>query len=219
MKKIAVVLAGSGVFDGSEIHEATATLLAINKAGAQYQCIAPNTDQMHTINHAKSSENAVNRNILEESARIARGDVIDIATISAEDFDAIIFPGGFGAAKNLCTFAVDGANASVNEDVKQLTLNMHAQKKPIGAICIAPALIAKIFDGSRVNPEVTIGNDEATAHEIEKTGAVHFATTVNQIHTDMDNKIVTTSAYMLAENIADVFTGVESCVNKVIELI
>jgi len=219
MKNIAVVLAGSGVFDGSEIHEATATLLAIQKAGARYQCMAPNTNQMHAINHVKSTEHDVNRNILEESARIARGDILDIANVKSDDFDAVIFPGGFGAAKNLSTFAVDGAQATVNNHVLRLTREMHSKGKPIGAICIAPALIANIFDGTDVHPEVTIGNDETTANEIEKTGAIHINKMVNEIHTDSKNKIVTTPAYMLAENIAEVFYGIELCVIKIVELI
>ncbi len=219
MKKIGVVLAGSGVYDGSEIHEAVAVLLAIDKAGAQYQCIAPNKDQMHAINHLTCEEMAENRNVLEESARIARGEILDISSVSADDFDALIFPGGFGAAKNLSTFAVDGADADIDASVLELTREMHKKGKPIGAICIAPAMLAKVFDGSRTKIEVTIGTDPATAAEIEKTGATHISRSVFETHVDVENKIVTTPAYMLADRIVDVFAGVEKLVNDVLGLI
>ncbi|MBL7053003.1 MAG: isoprenoid biosynthesis glyoxalase ElbB [Candidatus Marinimicrobia bacterium] len=218
MKKIGVILAGSGVYDGSEIHESTAVLLAIDKAGATYQCIAPNKNQMHAINHLTGQEIGENRNVLEESARIARGEILDIVSVSADDFDALIFPGGFGAAKNLSTFAVDGANASVDGNVLQLTREMHKKGKPIGAICIAPATLAKIFDGSRTQIEVTIGADKSTATEIEKTGAKHVEKSVFETHIDIENKIVTTPAYMLAERISEVFAGIEQLVNDVLDL-
>ena len=218
MKKIGVILAGAGIYDGSEIHEAVITLLAIDQAGAKYKCIAPNESQMHTINHLTGEENAESRNVLEESARIARGEILDLSTVSADDIDALIFPGGFGVAKNLSTFATEGTSAKIHKGVLHLVREMHNKHKPIGAICIAPAMLAKIFDGIETIPEVTIGTDLTTAAEIEKMGAKHINKQVSETHIDIKNKIVTTPAYMLANRISEVFKGIERLVNDVLEL-
>lgn len=216
MKNIGVVLSGCGVRDGSEIHEAVFTLLAIDRHGAKAVCMAPNAD-FPVTNHLTMQETGEKRNALVESARIARGDIRDIKEVKASELDAIIFPGGFGAAKNLCDFAMKGAAASIHPEVTRLLMEIVAAGKPIGAICIAPALIAAVL-GKEFNPTVTIGNDEGTAAEITKTGAIHQACPVTELVIDRKHKIVSTPAYMLATNISEVYQGIDKCVTEVIAL-
>jgi len=217
MKKIGVVLSGCGVRDGSEIHEAVCALLAIDQAGCEAVCMAPNADFAVT-DHLTMQEAGEKRNILVESARIARGNIRDIKDVKAADLDAVVFPGGFGAAKNLCDFAVKGAAASVHPEVARLLKEMAAAGKPIGAICIAPALIAAAL-GSEYAPTLTIGNDAGTAAEINKTGATHQECPVSGFVVDRQNKLVSTPAYMLATRISEVQDGIEKCVKEVIKLI
>lgn len=217
MKKIGVVLSGCGVYDGSEIHEAVLTLLAIDRQGCEAVCMAPNVD-LSVINHLTTLETGEKRNVLVESARIARGSIRDIKEVKSADLDAIIFPGGFGAAKNLCDFALKGAAASVNPQVARLLKEMAAAKKPIGAVCIAPALIAAVL-GKDYSPTVTIGNDPGTAAEIDKTGAKHQACPVTEFVIDAKNKLVTSPAYMLAKRISEVAEGIDKCVREVVKLI
>jgi len=220
MPKVGVILSGSGVFDGSEIHEAVITLLTIERREADYVCMAPDLNQMHTIDHLTGNEcEGDQRNVLVESARIARGDIKDIKDVSAGEIDALIIPGGFGAAKNLCDFAVKGADCEVNADVKELVLNMNKAGKPIGAMCIAPALLAKVFEGSDVKPTLTIGTDKQTAEAIEKMGAIHNDCSVDDIVVDYENGIVTTPAYMLAKGISEAGTGIERLVEEVLAMI
>lgn len=217
MKKIGVVLSGCGVYDGSEIHEAVLTLLAIDRQGCEAVCMAPNVD-LSVINHLTTLETGEKRNVLVESARIARGSIRDIKGVKSADLDAIIFPGGFGAAKNLCDFALKGAAATVNPEVARLLKEMAAAKKPIGAVCIAPALIAAVL-GKDYSPTVTIGNDPGTAAEIDKTGAKHQACPVTEFVIDAKNKLVTSPAYMLAKRISEVAEGIDKCVREVVKLI
>lgn len=217
MKKIGVVLSGCGVYDGSEIHEAVLTLLAIDRQGCEAICMAPNVD-LSVINHLTTLETGEKRNVLVESARIARGSIRDIKEVKSADLDAIIFPGGFGAAKNLCDFALKGAAASVNPEVARLLKEMATAKKPIGAICIAPALIAAVL-GKDYSPTVTIGNDPGTAAEINKTGAKHQACPVTEFVIDAKNKLVTSPAYMLATRVSEVAEGIDKCVREVVKLI
>ncbi|MFZ4855907.1 MAG: isoprenoid biosynthesis glyoxalase ElbB [Desulfuromonadaceae bacterium] len=217
MKKIGVVLSGCGVFDGSEIHEATFALLAIDRAGCQAVCMAPNVE-FPVTNHLTKEASGESRNILTESARIARGTILDIAGVTAADLDAIVFPGGFGAAKNLCDFAMKGASASINPEVSRLLQEMAASSKPIGAICIAPVVIAAVL-GKQLAATVTIGTDSGTAAEIEKTGAKHLECPVDEIVVDRKNKIVSTPAYMLATRISEVADGIDKCVKEVVNLI
>lgn len=217
MKKIGVVLSGCGVYDGSEIHEAVLALLAIDRQGCEAVCMAPNVD-LSVINHLTTLETGEKRNVLVESARIARGSIRDIKEVKSADLDAIIFPGGFGAAKNLCDFALKGAAASVNPEVARLLKEMAAAKKPIGAVCIAPALIAAVL-GKDYSPTVTIGNDPGTAAEIDKTGAKHQACPVTEFVIDAKNKLVTSPAYMLAKRISEVAEGIDKCVREVVKLI
>jgi len=217
MKKIGVVLSGCGVRDGSEIHEAVFALLAIDQAGYEAVCMAPNTDFAVT-DHLSMQETGERRNMLVESARIARGNIRDIKDVKAADLDAIIFPGGFGAAKNLCDFATKGADASVNPQVARLLKEMAVAGKPIGAICIAPVVIASVL-GKEYATTVTIGNDSGTAAEIEKTGAKHQECPVTGFVVDTKNRLVSTPAYMLANRISEAYEGIEKCVKEVIKLI
>lgn len=219
-KKIGVVLSGCGVYDGSEIHEAVITLLAIDRAGADAVCMAPNVDQMHVINHMTEEEmKEEKRNVLVESARIARGNIKDIATVNAVDIDALFFPGGFGAAKNLSDFAVKGENCSVHPEVVRLVREFAAAHKPQGVACIAPAMMAKIYEGETAHPTLTVGNDEDNSQKIEIMGSRHQACGVREIVLDQENKIVSTPAYMLGKNISEVAEGIEKSVQKLVQMI
>jgi enhancing lycopene biosynthesis protein 2 len=215
-KKIGVLLAGCGVFDGSEIHEAVLTLLFLDRAGAEILCMAPDMDQLHVIDHATQSLSEGKRNVLTESARIARGNLVDLAKVSAKQLDALIIPGGFGAAKNLSDFAVKGPDCKVHPQVQRILEEMFAAQKPIGALCIAPATVAKAL--SKHHPQVTIGTDVGTAAAIETMGGQHVQCKVDAIHVDLKNKIVTTPAYMLGPSIKNVALGIEKLVNKVVEM-
>jgi len=215
MKKIAVVLAGNGVYDGSEIHEATLTLLAVVRNGAQYQCFAPDIDQAHVINHLTGEEMPEKRNVLVEAARIARGNIKPLSEYNAKNFDALVFPGGFGAAKNLCTFAFDGVDCSVNPNAEKAVRNTIAEKKPVGALCISPVLITKILG----DVKVTIGQDEAALQAIEKMGGTHKKTSHGQIVVDEKYKVVTTPCYMLDATIDQIADGAENVVKKILEMV
>jgi enhancing lycopene biosynthesis protein 2 len=212
--KIAVILAGSGVFDGSEIHEATLSLLALDQAGVEYQCIAPNIEQSANVNHINNEAHTYKRNVLEESARIARGNILDLSEAKSSDYDALLIPGGFGVALNLCDFALKGAACEVNKTLEEFILEFYQDRKLIGAMCIAPALIAKVLGKEEVL--VTIGNDEGTADAIEACGAIHENCAVNDIVVDEANRVVTTPAYMLAKGPAEAWSGIEKLVKKII---
>lgn len=215
MKKIAVVLSGNGVFDGAEIHEATLTLLAIAKKGASYQCFAPDINQAHVINHLTGEVMPETRNVLVESARIARGNIKPLSAYKAADYDALIFPGGFGAAKNLSTFAFEGPDCKINPDVENAIRTTVVAEKPIGALCISPVIIARVL----VDVEVTIGNDIDTANSVETMGATHINTTHGEIVFDEKYKIVTTPCYMLDAKIDQIAEGAENVVEKILEII
>ncbi len=216
-KKVGVLLAGCGVYDGSEIHEAVLTLLALDEAGARCVCFAPDIQQMHVIDHLKGEPiPGASRNVLQEAARIARGEIKNIQQINANELDALLVPGGFGVAKNLSTFATEGINCRVNPDVEKLIQAMFEARKPLGFICIAPAMAAKIL--GEFKPLLTIGKDEGTARAIEAMGGKHVERTVDDIAVDEKNKIVSTPAYMLGPSIAQVAKGIRKCVLKVLEL-
>ena len=214
-KKVAVILSGSGVYDGAEIHESVITLLRLDQRGAQVQCFAPNISQLHVINHLTGEEMPESRNVLVESARIARGNIKDIREADVEDFDALIVPGGFGAAKNLSNFAIEGAGCTVQPDVLALAEAFAEAGKPVGLICISPALAAKIY-GPGVT--CTIGNDADTATAMNKMGATHEDCAVTDIIEDKARKLVTTPAYMLAHNISEAASGINKLVDRVLEL-
>ena len=216
MAKIGVLLSGCGVFDGSEIHEAVLTLLALDRAGAEIVCLAPNVEQAHVIDHLTQKETGEKRNVLVESARIARGEVKDLKDVKAADLDGLTIPGGFGAAKNLSDFAFKGQDATVLPDVQRLLSEMVAAGKPVGAICIAPATLTRALSDKK--PEVTIGSDSGTAAAIEAMGGRHKTCTVDMIHVDEANRIVSTPAYMLGPSIKNVAEGIEKLVAKVLEL-
>lgn len=215
--RIGVILSGCGFQDGAEVHESVLTLLAIDRAGAEAVCFAPDIDQAKVVDHLTGEETDETRNVLRESARIARGDIADVRTADAESLDALILPGGFGAALNLSNFAVVGPDADVDEGVANLVRAVHAAKKPIGAICIAPAVIAKVLGGDGA-PTLTIGNDEGTAGALEACGAKHETCPVEGFVVDRDTRIVSTPAYMLGPGIKDVAAGIEQCVAEVIKL-
>ena len=216
MKKIAVILSGCGVFDGSEIYESVLTLLRIEQNSAQYQCMAPDIEQLHVINHLKGDvAEGERRNVLIEAARLARGDVLDLATADASDYDALIIPGGFGAAKNLCDFAVHGAQCEVNETVAKFTREIHTAGKPVGLICIAPAMTPLLFGEGT---QCTIGTDADTAAAIETMGGQHQSCPVDEMVIDTEKKVVTTPAYMLAESISEAATGINKLVDAVIDM-
>lgn len=217
MKKIGVLLSGCGVYDGAEIHEAVLTLLAIDQCGAQAVCIAPDVAQMHVVNHLTGKPvEGETRNVLVEAARIARGNISDIAGVAAADLDALILPGGFGAAKNLCTFAVDGPDCDAHPEVARLVSEINAAGKPLGLLCIAPAVGAKVLGDTGV--ELTIGNDAGTAQALEALGAHHYNCDRTQIHTDEARKVVSGPAYMFGDSrISQVAECIENLVRAVIE--
>jgi enhancing lycopene biosynthesis protein 2 len=218
MTKVGVCLSGCGFLDGSEIHEAVLTLLALDRAGAEIVCMAPDAPQRDVIDHRSGKATGETRNVMAEAARIARGKIVDVAKVKASDLDALVFPGGFGAAKNLCDFALAGPDARANEVVARLVREMHAARKPIGAVCIAPALIASAFKGSSTHPKLTIGNDAGTAKALEGMGARHESCPVTEFRVDEQNRIVSTPAYMYDERISNVAKGVEKLVGEVLRL-
>jgi len=217
MARVGVVLSGCGVYDGAEIHEAALTLLFLDRAGCEIICMAPDVDQMDVINHIKGEAAGEKRNVLVESARIARGAIKDIKDVKAVDLDVLVFPGGFGAAKNLCDFAVKGPDCSVNPEVERLIKEMYGAKKPIGFMCIAPVIAAKVLGA--FGPQLTIGNDPATAAAIEKMGGKHVVSTVDNAVVDLKNKIVTTPAYMLGPTISQVALGIEKTINEILKMV
>lgn len=214
-KKVAVILSGCGVYDGAEIHESVITLLRLDQRGAKVQCFAPDIAQMHVINHLTGETMDESRNVLVESARIARGEVKNLREANVDDFDALIVPGGFGAAKNLSNFAVKGADCKVQEDVLALAEAFAEAGKPVGLICISPALAAKIYGPGVV---CTIGNDADTAAAMGKMGATHTDCEVSEIVEDKARKLVSTPAYMLAQSISEAASGINKLVDRVLEL-
>ena len=217
MSRVAVVLAGCGVYDGAEINEAVLTLLSLEQQGADYQCFAPDREQMHVINHLTGEAVAgESRNVLVEAARIARGNILDLAAADVTQFDALLVPGGFGAAKNLCDFAVAGPRMEVQADFLTLARAFHQAGKPIGLICIAPVMAAAICgEGARC----TIGNDADTAAAINAMGGEHLDCPVSEARVDMQRKLVTTPAYMLAGGVAEAYSGISACVKEVLALV
>ncbi|AGV20400.1 MULTISPECIES: isoprenoid biosynthesis glyoxalase ElbB [Vibrio] len=215
MKKVAVILSGSGVYDGSEIHEAVLALYAIEKAGATWHCFAPNIDQLHVINHLTGDEMDETRNVLIESARIARGNIDDVAKLNVDEYDALLLPGGFGAAKNLTDFAVSGAECSINTHVAQACRAFANAKKPAGYLCISPVIIPMIYEQG---VKGTVGNDEAVSIAFNQMGGEHTTCPVEDIVFDEKHLVLSTPAYMLAENISQAASGIEKLVSKLIKI-
>ncbi|MDW1927783.1 MULTISPECIES: isoprenoid biosynthesis glyoxalase ElbB [Vibrio] len=215
MKKVAVILSGSGVYGGSEIHEAVLALYAIEKAGATWHCFAPNIDQLHVINHLTGDEMDETRNVLIESARIARGNIDDVAKLNVDEYDALLLPGGFGAAKNLTDFAVSGAECSINTHVAQACRAFANAKKPAGYLCISPVIIPMIYEQG---VKGTVGNDEAVSIAFNQMGGEHTTCPVEDIVFDEKHLVLSTPAYMLAENISQAASGIKKLVSKLIKI-
>jgi enhancing lycopene biosynthesis protein 2 len=215
MKNIAVILSGSGVFDGSEIYESVLTFLRLEHNGIHYQCFAPNVEQLHVINHLTGEvAEGETRNVLVEAARLARGNVKDLAEANPDEFDALIIPGGFGAAKNLSDFAVKGPECSINQDLQRFARAIHQAGKPVGLICIAPAMTPKLL-GTGI--QCTIGNDAGVAEAITAMGGQHTDCSVDQIVIDETSKVITTPAYMLAGSITEAASGINRLVDEVVK--
>lgn len=216
-KKVAVILAGCGYLDGAEITESVSTLIALSRAGAEVRCFAPNIDQMHVVDHLTGEEVVgESRNVLTESARIARGAVTDLIGFDAAEFDALILPGGFGVAKNLSDFAVKGGDMAVQADVARVVLAMHEAGKPIGALCISPVVVSKLIVGTTV----TVGQDGDVIGAIEGAlGGVHEVTDHGEIVVDEARKIVSTPCYMLDASPAQIFDGAQNLVDAVLRMV
>ncbi|MDO9694123.1 MAG: isoprenoid biosynthesis glyoxalase ElbB [Candidatus Latescibacteria bacterium] len=223
MKRVAVILSGAGVFDGSEIHEATAVLLALDRAGARVTVAAPSGPQLHVVDHLRREPAAgETRDMRVESARIARGPVAEVKDLRAGDFDAVVLPGGFGVAKNLCTFATEGAACTVEPTVAAFLEAMHDAGKVVGAACIAPVLVARVL-GARARDgrpalKLTIGDNPVTAAAVEAMGARHVPARVDEVVVDDANRVVTTPAYMVSDRISEVFDGIGRLVDEVLAL-
>jgi enhancing lycopene biosynthesis protein 2 len=213
--KFAVVLAGCGVYDGSEIHEATMALYAIMKNGGTYEIFAPDIPQHHVINHLTGEEMNESRNVLIESARIARGKIRAITEFNAGEFDALVFPGGFGVAKNLSGFAFDSENYQVDPEIARVVRDMVKSKKPVGALCISPVLLARIIE----KPVLTIGDDPETASAIEKMGAIHKTSGHGDVVVDPDYKFVTSPCYMLDANILQISEGADATIKEILKIL
>ena len=219
MKKIGVLLSGCGVNDGAEIHESVITMLALDRAGVETVMMAPNIDQMHVVNHYTGQEMDEFRNVLVESSRIARGNIKDMAEVTGNDIDALIIPGGFGVVKNLCDYAMAGSECSINPDVFRLVSEVHLLQKPIGAICIAPAMMAKILGEQDESAEMTVGSDESTANDIKTMGSTHVTCPVTEMVVDKEKKIITTPAYMEAQSIKEAAEGIEKLVVEILSMV
>jgi len=214
-KQFAVILAGCGHKDGAEIQEAVMTLYAIAKTGSLYEVFAPDVNQHHVINHFTGQPTDETRNVLVESARIARGKIRPLSEFNAKDFDILMFAGGFGVAKNLCTYAFDGAACTVNPEVEKAVIAMHAAGKPIGALCISPVILAKVLD----KVTITLGQDPGAIKNVETMGAIHKSTNAREIVIDNENKVVTNPCYMLDSGIVDIAEGAMNTVNALIGLV
>jgi enhancing lycopene biosynthesis protein 2 len=217
MKRVAVILSGCGVFDGAEVHESVLVLLALDRANAQIICAAPDIAQTRVINHlTQQPVTGESRNVLVESARIARGQIMPLNELEVSEIDAVILPGGFGAAMNLSDFALAGENFGVNAEVAKVLRDVHKAGKPIGFVCIAPAIAARLFGPEHV--EFTVGNDPDTAKTLQAFGGRHVNCTVHNVVVDRRLKIVTTPAYMLATRISEAEAGINKLVQAVLEL-
>lgn len=224
---VAVLLAGSGVYDGSEIHEAVFSLLAIARNGGSYQCIAPNREQYHVVDHLTGEPHDENRNILVESARIARGQIIPVDEVNVEEFDALVIPGGFGAAKNLNSWAIEGPEGTIFPEIEQLIVDFYQKGKPIVAMCMGPTVVAKAFENKGIPITLTVGSTEAPSpydinaisKGLSKVGAKPVMKTVHQIAVDYEHKVITAPCYMMDATILEVHENVEDCILKLQEML
>ncbi len=213
-RKVAIVLSGCGVFDGSEIHEAVAVLMSVEREGAEPVFFAPDKPQASVVNHKTGSESAgESRNVLVESARIARGKVFPLSEFRAEDFYALIFPGGFGAAKNLSTFASEGANCSVDREVEAAIKSALDAHIKIGFACISPVIAAKVISNG---VRLTVGSDSSVASALESLGAKHVECPADSFVADEKFSVYSTPAYMLAENTVAMSDGIGKMVSEIL---
>ena len=214
MKNTAVIISGCGVYDGAEIHETVLSLLALAKNGVDYTIFAPDIPQAHVVNHLNGEVMDEERNVLIEAARIARGNIEPLTNLDVDDFDSLLLPGGFGVAKNLCSFAFDGTDMTVNSQVEAIVKAFHENNKVIGALCISPVLISKVLSGVTV----TIGEDEGTASAIETFGGTHEVSEFTDVVIDEANRLVTGPCFMLDSTISLVAENTENVVKAMIEL-
>ncbi len=227
MKKIAVLLAGCGVYDGSEIHEATFALLAIAQNGAEYQCFAPDNDQYHVINHLNGQETSERRNVLVESARIARGNVKSIDELNAFHFDALVIPGGFGAAKNLNQWAINGPDGDIDTLVQIAIRAFVDSGKPVCGLCMGPTVIAKALQGSGISVSLTVGTTTepspydiaAISRGMQSLGVKPEMKSKKEITIDSDNRIVSAPCYMMEATIDEVYLNVKQAIDATIVLL
>lgn len=225
--KIGVLLSGNGVYDGSEIHESVFTLLAIDENRGEAVCMAPDIQQHHVVNHITGNEMPEKRNVLVEAARIARGAITDLAEVTADQLDALVIPGGFGAAKNLTTWAFNGPDGEINTDVKRIINEMVSSSKPIVGLCMGPTVIAKALEGVGLNEHLTVGTtEEASPYEIdaisvgmEKAGAVAEMKTVHEISVDSQNRIITAPCYMMEASISDIRENIKQAIDQLFEML
>lgn len=224
---IGVVLSGCGVYDGSEIQEAVSTFLAIEQNGGDYSCYAPNILQHHTINHKTGEETADKRNVLVESARIARGNISDIASARESFLDGLVIPGGFGAAKNLTKWAFQGPDGEIISELRKLIIDMVAAGKPVVALCMGPTVVAKAFEGTGVSLKLTVGTSEEpspydileVSNGMEKAGAVVEMKSIREICVDEENKVITAPCYMMDASILEVYQNTKSAIDKMFEFL
>lgn len=216
MTKVAVVLSGCGFLDGAEIHESVCALLNLSRHGAEVSCFAPDEPQAHVVDHSKAhAADGESRNAMAEAARISRGDIHPLCSLHASDFDALVMPGGFGVAKNLCDFAFSGAGMNVEPQIERVIGEFHSAGKPMGLCCIAPILAAKLIPGAAL----TLGAPSEASHAAESMGAKHIERPVHEIVVDDSNRLVTTPAYMYGDAaICDVEAGIAKLVEKTLEL-
>ena len=217
MPRVAVCLSGCGMLDGSEVHEAVLTLLALDQAGAEILCCAPDISQTSVMNHLTAKPADEKRDVLVESARIARGRIKNLAEVHANNIDALIFPGGQGSAKNLSSFAIQGPDCRVNADVERLIGEMLAAGKPIGAICIAPAMLARVLGKQGIRARLTIGSSAQTAAAINAMGGEHIECACTDAVADETHRIVSTPAYILAKGPAEMYEGVRKLVDQIMK--
>lgn len=225
--KIGVLLSGNGVYDGSEIHESVFTLLAIDQHGAEAVCMAPNVKQHHVVNHLTGEDMDEERNVLIEAARIARGAISDLAEMKAEGLDALVIPGGFGAAKNLTKWAFSGPDGEIVPDVKRIIREFVEAKKPIVGLCMGPTVIAKALEGSGQQTHLTVGTtEEASPYEIdaisagmEKAGAVAEMRSVREIAIDAENRIITAPCYMMEGSVSDIHQNIKQAIDSLFDLL
>lgn len=224
---IGVILSGCGVYDGAEIHESVLALLAIRENHAEAVCYAPDVDQHHVVNHLNGEEMPEKRNVLVESARIARGAIKSLAEFNHEELDALVLPGGFGAAKNLTKWAFSGPDGEINPQVKKAIAEMALHNKPICGLCMGPTVIAKALEGTNIRAQLTVGStEEASPYDIaaisagmEKTGAHSVLKTVNEIAVDEANKIITAPCYMMEADILEVRNNIKKAIDKLVSLV